>query len=170
MTSSFTEPTSPVRIPKSVSNYTPSTLDPELRSSVNSRLLTDGHITKIHDTFLHALHASPTNWPTLIQTHALTLLRNGECTTFHELLERVLQDIQTDTLSARSSSKQIVSNSRSKADKRIELVDKKVLAIPESGTIEPKDNKQSLAVPTNVVEQALKITRECLENICEIDD
>lgn len=40
------EPTTPVRVPKAASNYSPTTQDPELRSQINMTLLRDGHITK----------------------------------------------------------------------------------------------------------------------------
>jgi len=90
------EPTTPICVPKAASTYTPSTQDPDLRHQINTILLKDGHITKIQETLLHTLHSSPTNWPTLIQTHALTLLRSGEVTTFPQLMSRVLEDIKKD--------------------------------------------------------------------------
>ncbi|KAI6245366.1 hypothetical protein HI914_06600 [Erysiphe necator] len=167
------EPTSPLRVPKSVSNYTASTIDSEIRSSVNSRLLVDGHIPKIHDALLHALHASPTNWPTLIQSHALSLLRNGECTTFHEVLERVLEDIHVDTVIARSSTDptpHLSSNVHSVGEKKSEYNGNKNLRKAEVNTSKNQEAKQSLAIPPNVVEEGIRIVRECLETMCEIDD
>ncbi|RKF57068.1 hypothetical protein OnM2_077006 [Erysiphe neolycopersici] len=174
MASHNREPTSPVRVPKAVSNYTASTIDTETRSSVNSRLLVDGHIPKIHDALLHALHASPTNWPTLIQNHALSLLRSGECTTFHEVLERVLEDIHVDTVVARSSVSQtpdLSSNGHSGGEKRSESNGTKNFKGMEGSTSSSNsENRQSLVIPPNVVEEGIRITRECLETMCEIDD
>lgn len=57
---------------------------------------------RIQEHLLHTLHASPTNWPTLIQNHALSLLRSGEIHTFPQLMERVLEDIKSDSDAARS--------------------------------------------------------------------
>ncbi|TQS38052.1 hypothetical protein Golomagni_01448 [Golovinomyces magnicellulatus] len=175
--SSNTEPpsTSPVRVPKAVSNYTTSTLDPELRSSINSRLLTDGHVQKIHDAILYALHASPTNWPTLIQDHALALLRNGECTTFHEVLNRVLNDIHDDTDATRPSSNHTTklgssSNSQKVGTKINASNGTRTSARVEAAAATQGECRPSLALPSDVVEEGLKITRECLEIVCEIDE
>jgi hypothetical protein len=40
------EPTTPVKVPKAASTYTPTTQDPDLRSQINTVLLRDGHISK----------------------------------------------------------------------------------------------------------------------------
>ncbi|TVY37409.1 hypothetical protein LOCC1_G006382 [Lachnellula occidentalis] len=127
------EPTTPIRVPKAASTYTPSTQDPDLRHQINTILLKDGHISKIQETLLHTLNTSPTNWPTLIQTHALTLLRSGEITTFPQLMSRVLEDIKNDV---------------------------KV----EDG------NNAGLGVPKGVVEEGLRITRECLDGVVEVGE
>ncbi|CAI0647550.1 unnamed protein product, partial [Colletotrichum noveboracense] len=80
----------PVKVPPSAANHSAATLDPELRSQINTLLLKEGHVTN--------LNANQANWPTLIQNHALNLLRNGEVTTFPALLRRVLDDVRQDTL------------------------------------------------------------------------
>lgn len=41
-----TEPTTPVRVPKAVASYAPTTQDPDLRSQINTVLLRDGHVNK----------------------------------------------------------------------------------------------------------------------------
>ncbi|KAM3083663.1 hypothetical protein ACMFMG_002220 [Clarireedia jacksonii] len=144
------EPTTPVKVPKSAASYTPATQDPDLRSQINTLLLKDGHVAKIQDHLLHALHSSPTNWPTLIQTHALTLLRSGKYTTFPELMSKVLEDIRADSLSASSST-----NGSATANG----------ATSKNGHGE---RGASLALPKNVVEEGIKITRESLEGVCEV--
>ncbi len=40
------EPTTPVRVPKAASTYSPTTQDPDLRSQINSVLLREGHVSK----------------------------------------------------------------------------------------------------------------------------
>lgn len=40
------QPSTPVKVPSSAANYSPATLDPDLRSQVNTILLRDGHVTK----------------------------------------------------------------------------------------------------------------------------
>jgi len=59
--------------------------------------------SRIQESLLHALHASPANWPTLIQNHALHLLRSGEIHTFPQLMTQVLEDIRLDSVTARAS-------------------------------------------------------------------
>ena len=39
-------PSTPVKVPSSAANYTPATLDPDLRSQINTLLIRDGHINK----------------------------------------------------------------------------------------------------------------------------
>ncbi|KAE9372261.1 hypothetical protein N431DRAFT_439370 [Stipitochalara longipes BDJ] len=154
------EPTTPVKVPKAASTYTPAIQDPDLRSQINTVLLRDGHISKIQETLLHALNASPQNWPTLIQNHALTLLRSGDCTTFPALMSRVLSDIKSDTeLRDRTatSSNTLAANGTKTGKKKEEEV--------RNGKGE---NGQSLALPKTVVDEGVRITRECLELVCEV--
>ncbi|ESZ98348.1 hypothetical protein SBOR_1226 [Sclerotinia borealis F-4128] len=164
------EPTTPVRVSKSAANYTPTTQDPDLRSQINTILLKDGHVAKIQETLLHALHSSPTNWPTLIQTHALTLLRSGDYTTFPLLIAKVLEDIRADTLalsqtpdsSSASSTNGVngVTSSDKDKDKKEKEKDTSLKGRGERG--------QNLALPKSVVDEGVRITRESLEAVCEV--
>jgi hypothetical protein len=129
---------------------------PSLASFHHDSLLT--HYPRIQDALLHALNSHSTNWPTVIQSHALALLRSGEVTTFPALLSRVLEDVRHDSaLNPISSS----SNGTS--------------AKPATNGDAPKTNgaadaKPSLAVPESVIEEALRVTRESLEAVCDIED
>ncbi|KAF4956450.1 hypothetical protein FSARC_11586 [Fusarium sarcochroum] len=149
-------PSTPVKVPSSAANHTQATLDPDLRSQINTVLLRDGHVSKIQEALLHSLNSHSTNWPTAIQSHALALLRSGEVTTFPALLSRVLEDVRHDSaLNPVSSS----SNGSS--------------AKPATNGDAPKANGSAegkLAIPESVVEEALRITRESLETVCEIED
>lgn len=84
----------------------------------------------------------------MIQEHALELLRSGECNTFPTLMERVLEDVRRDTAEAREKD------------------------AAQNGESASKGNNSSgggnLALPKNVVEEGVRITRECLEQVCEI--
>lgn len=97
-------PSTPVKVPPSATSYTPATLDPDLRSQINTLLIRDGHVAKIQEHLLHSLHAHSTNWPTAVQKHALDLLRSGEATTFTTLIDRVLSDIRQHTLNPKLTS------------------------------------------------------------------
>lgn len=94
------------------------------------------------------MNSHSTNWPAAVQAHALTLLRSGETTTFPALLRRVLDDIRSE--SATTNGK--VTNGDAKK---------------ANGAA---DAKHPLAVPDSVIAEALKVTRESLEAVCEIDD
>ncbi|KAG4031086.1 hypothetical protein MFRU_010g02110 [Monilinia fructicola] len=161
------EPTTPVRVSKSAANYTPTTQDPDLRSQINALLLKDGHVAKIQETLLHALHSSPTNWPTLIQTHALALLRSGNYTTFPVLIAKVLEDIRADTLALQNSASSPPPTSSANGVNGVTDKDKK----GEGKDASPKgrgERGQSLALPKSVVEEGVRITRESLDAVCEV--
>ncbi|KAI9167455.1 hypothetical protein HJFPF1_03582 [Paramyrothecium foliicola] len=143
-------------------NYTPATLDPDLRSQINTLLLRDGHVSKIQESLLHALNAHSTNWPTLIQNHALTLLRSGEVTTFPALLRRVLNDVREDSVAAPAAT---TNGSKAATNGDAKKVNGAAAAAAAAAA-----EKSSLAVPDAVIEEALKVTRESLEAVCEIED
>ncbi|VUC34257.1 unnamed protein product [Clonostachys rosea] len=146
-------PSTPVKVPPSASSYTPATLDPDLRSQINTLLIRDGHINKIQDSLLHSLNSNTTNWPTLVQAHALSLLRSGEVSTYPALLRRVLDDIRSDSLAG--SGGKATNGDSAKANGN-----------SNAGT----SDKTSLAVPESVIEDALRTTRESLEALCEVED
>jgi hypothetical protein len=108
---------------------------------------------RIQEALLHALNSNSANWPTQIQTHALALLRSGEITTYPALLRRVLDDVRE------ASSISLATNGKTPNGDA-----KKV-----NGSSTPSD-KSNLAVPAAVIEDALRVTRESLEAVCEIDD
>ncbi|KAH8909900.1 hypothetical protein BR93DRAFT_976104 [Coniochaeta sp. PMI_546] len=149
----------PVKVPSSATSYTPATLDPDLRSQINTLLIKDGHINKIQDHLLHSLNAHPTNWPTAIQSHALSLLRSGEVTTFPALVRRVMDDVRHQT--AMGSSANGVETNGSNGTKK----DKQHV----NGSSADSEDKANLALPQAVVEDALRVTRESLEMVCEIE-
>lgn len=114
---------------------------------------------RIQEVLLHALNANTTNWPTAIQNHALALLRSGEITTFPALINQVLDDVREQTAASNASSSS-ASGANGKAATNGDS--KKVNGAAGA-------EKLSLAVPTSVVEEAMKITRECLDAVCEIE-
>ncbi|KKO97366.1 hypothetical protein THAR02_10528 [Trichoderma harzianum] len=154
-------PSTPVKVPPSAANYTPATLDPDLRSQINTILLKDGHVTKIQEALLHALNSNSSNWPTAIQNHALTLLRSGEVTTFPALLRRVLDDVREGQPSTSSTSTSSA-NGKSSATTNGNGDTKK--------TNGASSEKLPLAIPTSVIEEALRITRESLDAVVEIEE
>ncbi|KAL7823441.1 hypothetical protein V8C26DRAFT_119464 [Trichoderma gracile] len=162
-------PSTPVKVPPSAANYTPATLDPDLRSQINAVLLKDGHVAnpcppRIQEALLHALNSNSSNWPTAVQNHALNLLRSGEVTTFPALLRRVLDDVRESQPSTSSSSTATSSaNGKSSAATNGSGADANKKANGAS-------DKPPLAIPTSVIEEALRITRESLDAVCEIEE
>jgi len=172
-------PSTPVKVPSSAANYTPATLDPDLRSQINTLLIRDGHINKIQERLLHSLDSHNSNWPTAIQAHALSLLRSGEVSTFPALIKRVLEDVRHETATAASNPSSSTSGSGG---------DNGDAPTSTNGTAATNGTKSangttngttggggdgagnSLAVPSAVVEAVLKVTRESLEAVCEIDN
>jgi hypothetical protein len=155
-------------------------------------LLSSLLLGRIQDHLLHALHANSHNWPTLVQAHALSLLRSGEITSFPALLKRVMDDVRQDTAQASSGaanpSPHLVSNATlaktgggaanaagGGAGKGMEGVNgngngngNKVNGDADGG--ESGTAGQSLALPPAVVAEALRIARESLEMVCEVEE
>lgn len=187
------QPSTPVKVPASATTYSPATLDPDLRSQINTILLRDGHVSKcvlhlpsstvlclppthsvstlllatslssfclsvhiastngprIQERLLHTLNSNASNWPTALQDHALTLLRSGQVQTFPALLRQVLDDIQE------ASSASTTSPNKPK---------------PKANGTSGTGDKSALAVPQVVVDEVLSVTRECLKDVCEIEE
>ncbi|KAK3987943.1 hypothetical protein QBC44DRAFT_244818 [Cladorrhinum sp. PSN332] len=182
-------PSTPVKVPSSAANYTAATLDQELRSQLNAVLIKEGHVTKIQDHLLHSLNANTTNWPTLIQNHALSLLRSGEVTTFPTLIRRVLEDVRHDTALAPplpsaasppptpTPSKANPGGGGSNGTASTEENGTAANGTSTNGTnhgssisVATPNARPSLAVPQAVIADALKITREALEAVVDIDE
>ncbi|OTB07168.1 hypothetical protein M426DRAFT_20226 [Hypoxylon sp. CI-4A] len=167
----------PVKVPTSATSYTPATQDADLRSQVNMLLIKEGHITKIQDHLLHSLNAHPSNWPSAIQSHALTLLRTGDVTTFPALVRRVLEDVRQDTAAAAASSSSSNSESNNNNNTNGETNgastngSNKVNGNSTTTTMTTSGSTDgSLALPQAVIDAVLKVTRESLESVCEVDD
>lgn len=88
-------------------------------------------------------------------------------TTFPALLRRVIEDIRHDTalgggLSAKANTNGTTEVNGTKKSANGDNAN--------NGTSAAGAGAPSLAVPQSVVEDAIKVTRECLEMVCEIDD
>ncbi|KAJ2899045.1 hypothetical protein MKZ38_003446 [Zalerion maritima] len=168
----------PVKVPPAASSYSNATQDPDLRSQVNQLLLSNGDASKIQDHLLHSLDSHPTNWPQTVQAHALSLLRSGEFTTFPALLRRVLDDIKQETQNAATSKNGTANGEGSSvggATTNGATTNGTTVTSTGPGAPMPKkaaslEAPPSLAVPNQVVEDALKATQDCLEKIVRMDD
>ncbi|KAK6841633.1 hypothetical protein PG990_006370 [Apiospora arundinis] len=151
----------PAKVPSSAATYTPATLDPELRSNINVLLLKEGYVEKIQEELLHKLHAHPSNWPSTIQAHAISLLRSGEATTFPALIRRVLEDVRHDT-QAKAAAEE--------GGKNGEVNGNATNGNSKKAANGAASDANSLAMPSTVVDDVLKFTREKLDDICYVAD
>ncbi|RDA93628.1 hypothetical protein CP533_6187 [Ophiocordyceps camponoti-saundersi (nom. inval.)] len=169
-------PSTPVKVSSAAANYSAAMLEPDLRSQINDALLRDGHITRIHEALLHALHSDPSNWPTAIQSHALSLMRSGKTQTFPTLLQCVVQDVRnsvkpppssavatTTTTSTTTTANNNSSGGTAGSSNAAPNGESKA----SNGGTSPSD--LCLALPESVVEEALRVTMECLDAICEVE-
>ncbi|KAI1180310.1 hypothetical protein F4777DRAFT_529667 [Nemania sp. FL0916] len=174
-------PPTPAKVPPSAATYTTATQDADLRSQINTHLLRDGHAAKIQDRFLHSLDAHSSNWPSAVQSHALALLRSGEVSTFPALIRRVLDDVRRDTAAVVSAANTagntqtsaVGANEPSTAGKdapngsaAVNGASKPAAGI--NGALASSDGS-NLAIPAAVVDAVLKVVRESLESVCEVE-
>ncbi|RCI09292.1 hypothetical protein L249_1479 [Ophiocordyceps polyrhachis-furcata BCC 54312] len=165
-------PSTPVKVSSSAANYSAATMEPDLRSQVNDALLRDGHITRIHEALLHALHSDPSNWPTAIQSRALSLMRSGQAPTFPKLLQRVIQEVRESTKppppsATATAATASASNNSSSSSNSVALNGETKTANGGGGNTPAPE--LCLALPESVVEEALRVTMECLDAICEME-
>lgn len=99
----------------------------------------------------------------MIQEHALALLRSGDCTTFPALLTRVLDDIKADTAAVRSQEGG-KENGASTNGGTAKAVTAAAVTIPGKG-----EGGKNLALPKGVVEEGVRITKECLDLVVEVE-
>ncbi|KAL5612850.1 hypothetical protein BROUX41_004068 [Berkeleyomyces rouxiae] len=182
-----------VNVPAAAGGYSAATIDTDLRTSINMTLLRDGHVNKIQEHLLQSLNSHSADWPTLVQTHALALLRSGEATSFPALLRRVLDDVRTAnapaTLAAALSSSTDNDNdddaAAATADKQKDTPDSSAkkngtpagagagAAAANGGAQATTANASSeidLALPRAVMQSALRVTRECLEDVVSVEE
>lgn len=155
----MSNPPTPLKVSPTAASYTAATMDSDLRSQINTLLINDELSVKIQETLLHSLHAHTANWPTQIQQHALSLLRTGEITTFPALLDRVLEDVRQSTAAAAAASSSSSSSAAAATNGK-----------KSNGDAAGAAADQSLAVPQAVVNEALKVTMDCLVELVEFSE
>ena len=107
----------------------------------------------IQSKLVHALETSTSNWTALIQKRALELLRSRQCTNFDQVMTVIIADIKADT-----AARQPVTNGSTNGNS-------------VNGTLGGRgEGGHSLALPRNVVEEGIKVTRQCLDQICAEED
>ncbi|KAG9240753.1 hypothetical protein BJ878DRAFT_545921 [Calycina marina] len=144
------------RIPKAVATYDPQIVDQETRSDIDRSLLHAGHITTIEKRLDHALEAAPENWNELVTKRAQELFRSGQVATLDQCINQVVKDIKADTLAAQQRNAK--KNGSTNGVNGVNGFSK------DAGRGE---GGKSLAVPKSVIDEGLKVTMECLEQVVE---
>ncbi|KZF26949.1 hypothetical protein L228DRAFT_235953 [Xylona heveae TC161] len=138
-------------------------LDPELRSSINSALLHNGGITRIHAQLLDNLQR--TGWTAAIHTRCLELLRSGECTTYDRLMKRILAEVAATGGGSGSNGSSSGGGSFSSDDAKART--NGVGAGHKAGS-NAKNTSPNVRVPENVIQDGVRLVKKELEDIAEV--
>ncbi|KAH6653831.1 hypothetical protein BKA67DRAFT_535181 [Truncatella angustata] len=151
-------PSAKAKLPAAADQYTSATLDAESRNEIYKILIHEGYVEKIQERLLHRLHSDPSNWPTTLEQRGIDMLRNGEADTFPKLIKKILEEVRHDTQAKNSKDAKngevngATTNGKSKA-------------VNGAG---PAEN--GLALPTDVVQDLVRYTKELLKEVMETDD
>lgn len=137
--------------------------------------------TRIQEHLLYALNAHQNNWPTQVQNRALALLRSGEATSFPLLLRQILEEVRKETaLEPRPDNSSAAANgSNSNGNEAASTVQVNGAGGKKANGAGPgpgeasnlhQNTTTSLAIPTAVVEEALKVTKDALTSVAEFED
>ena len=138
-------------------------------------MISNPHPTRLQDQLLHSLDANSSNWPSAVQKHAVSLLRNGEVSTSPALIRRVLEDVRHDTANnasnttaATDSSNGAVATDKNGTTETNGVNGNKKAGV--NGVNSSSADATNLAIPPAVLETVLKLARESLEAVCSIED
>ena len=106
------------------------------------------------------------------------MLRSGEVTSFPALLRRVLEDVRQDTAfspsgATNTTNGKAAANGTSDENGATAVVNGSKKGDATNGAAtngNTNSDRPSLAIPQTVVDEALKVTRDCLETVCELDE
>lgn len=135
---------------------------------------------RIQEHLLYALNAHQNNWPTQVQNRALALLRSGEATSFPSLLRQILEEVRKETaLEPRPDTSAAANGSNSNGNEAASTVQVNGAGGKKANGAGPgpgeasnlhQNTTTSLAIPTAVVEEALKVTKDALTSVAEFED
>ncbi|KAL9065509.1 MAG: hypothetical protein Q9157_007449 [Trypethelium eluteriae] len=146
---------SPSKLPISSSIHYSSS--PSLQSDIASALTASRGVKRIESTLRHSLQS--TGWTDNLRTYCLDLLRSGECSTYDELMTRIVKDSrpggkgESDGKSADSTNGTAFNG---ETDRQIGGP----RSVEEGG----------IQIPQTTVKEGLRVVRAELEQVCEIVD
>ena len=134
-------------------------INPTLRSQINHALLSHNAIPALQASLLHECQAS--GWLEQVRARVLELLRNGECTTFGEVMLVIMEEVKGGNADAAFSKKERTQANGVNGRKEIN-----VEAMSRGRNSEGRD----LRVPNKVIEEGVKIVRGVLDQVVDIGD
>lgn len=136
---------------------------------------------RIQEHLLYTLNAQPNNWPTQVQARALALLRSGDARTFPQLLKQVLDEVRRETGVLRPSPPSGAGTTTNGDNNNHHPQtngngNKKTAnggaSLPGPGEASNLHSTAtaSLALPQVAVDEALRVTKEVLAQVCDFED
>jgi hypothetical protein len=151
----------PVQLSSSTAS---SPLSPALRNTLYSALLSNGGIPAIQSSLTHELQAS--GWTTNLRAYITALLRSGECTSFNEVLDRVLAEATlgpSPSTSSADSEKKETNGVNGVNGHKVNGTGSAVAAL-EGKSVE----EGGIAIPERAIVQGVRAVRRELEAVVEI--
>ena len=143
---------SPTKLP--ISSSTHYTSSPALQSDIASSLTASRGAHRIEAVLRHSLQSS--GWTDNLRAYCLDLLRSGECSTYDELMARIVKD----------------SRPSEDGDKTTDGINGTTVNGDADGHIGgPRSVEEGgVLIPQSTVKEGLRVVRNELEEICEIVD
>jgi len=141
----------PLTLPSHAATNSP--LSPPVQNALYSALLSSSGIPTIQQTLTHELQAS--GWTMNLRTYIQALLRSGECTTYNEVMKRVLEETRGAESEEKSNgtTNGVNGNAHGK----------------ENGVVEGKSVEEGgIKIPERAVREGVRVVRRELEKVCDI--
>ncbi|KAK8163793.1 hypothetical protein IWX90DRAFT_240131 [Phyllosticta citrichinensis] len=127
------------------------TLNPATQAALTSALLSANAIPRIQSALQQSLQES--GWTHSLQSYVLKLLRDGECTTYEELMARVMAECRPGDTATDNKDK----------DKDSANGDGAV-----NGTSSKNGSGVDIKVPDRAVREGIRAVRKEIERVCDI--
>lgn len=137
----------PSATPVTVSSST-TTLNPATQAALTSALLSANAIPRIQSALQQSLQES--GWTHNLHSYVLKLLRDGECTTYEELMARVMAECRPGD---------------DNKDKDKESANGEGAV---NGTSSKNGSGADIKIPDRTVREGIKAVRKEIEQVCEI--
>lgn len=135
--------------PVSVPATSASELSSALQTELTAALISNGSIPRIQSAITHELQLA--GWTTNLRAYIQDLLRSGECTTYNEVMNKVLAEAKPANASADGVNG-----------------DSKKLTNGVNGVHRKTSEEGSIRVPDRAVREGIRVVRKELESLCEI--